>query len=96
MDEQVKVDLLLVSFFGGTGMMIAGGIVNGCLGAVGVSSTSCDWAGNPLGTAIQFGGFGLVAVGLWAVFYRRPPKTEEKEPFVPDKDGFYPLRNQDE
>lgn len=78
MDEQHKAGLLFVSVFGGIGMMIAGGVMNGCLGAVGVSPTNCDWTGNPLGTAIQLGGISLVAVGLWAMFYRRPPKTEKK------------------
>lgn len=85
MDEQVKLGLFFVSLFGGIGMMIAGGVMNGCLRAVGVYPTNCDWTGNPLGKAIQIGGIGVVAVGPRAMFYRRPPKTQKKNHLCPTR-----------
>ncbi len=74
--------------------MFAGGALTQCLRAVGVYASNCSWTGNPLGTGIAIGGFVLVAVGVWAMFFRRPPGTGKTESSAPDEEGFYPLRNQ--
>jgi hypothetical protein len=75
-------------------MMFVGATLTQCLRAVGVYAPNCNWTSNPLGTGVTIGGFVLVAVGVWAMFFQRPPQTGKTDPSVPDENGFYPLRNQ--
>ena len=89
--ERFIVRLFIISLVGGAAMGYAGMGMTGCLHAVGVFSTNCNWAGNPLGIVIALGGVILIFVGGFAFTHRRPPKREP-EPFVPDEDGLYPIR----
>ncbi len=94
---QSGIGLFLVSFIGGIAMIFLGESLTGCLSSKFNSpGPNCLPYSNPLATAIVFVGLGLIVFAFWATLYRKPPKTKKTEPFAPDEDGFYPLKNQNE